>query len=304
MSVSGPVVSIVIPCHNQGRFLGEAIERALRQTYPRVDVLVVDDGSTDETARVVSEHPGVGYVRQERQGAAVARTRGLRASRGEFVIFLDADDRLLPDAVAAGLDHFEAHPACAFVTGHVRVMTEDGSPIGVPPQEHPETTFLALLAHNYIWTPGAVMYRRSALDEIGAFDPSAGGSADYELNVRIARRFSFSCHHRVVLEYRQHPANMSRDAAHMLRSAMLVRRRQRTHVAGDRDAHRAWKRGVRDVQAHFGARLVSDIKADLLARGRRRRALQRLLCLLRFYPAGLAKLMTLERWRASRTPAG
>jgi glycosyltransferase involved in cell wall biosynthesis len=300
-----PLVSIVIPCFNQGRFLGDAIQSACRQSHPNVEVLVVDDGSTDDTARVAAAHPGAIYRRQPNAGTAAARNHGLRVSRGEFIVFLDADDRLLPDAIAHGLEYLVAHADAAFVTGHVRLIDEAGAPGVVPAQDHEPAGYAALLRWNYIWTPGVVTYRRSVVDAAGGFDPSAGGSADIELNLRLARRLPIGCHHRVTLEYRQHGANMTRDPAHMLRSAVLVRRRERRHaVAGA--ARDAWRVGLREVHATFGAALIDRVKGDLIA-GRHGRAIRGLLCLLRHHPSGVVRMaapgewpkLVARRWRAA-----
>jgi glycosyltransferase involved in cell wall biosynthesis len=122
-----PLVSVVIPCYNQAHFLGEAIESVLAQRHPRLEVIVVDDGSPDDTSEVAARYPGVRCVRQENQGLSAARNAGLRHSGGEYVVFLDADDRLLPEAIEAGLRGFEAHPECAFVYGDYRVIATDGS---------------------------------------------------------------------------------------------------------------------------------------------------------------------------------
>src|SRR5690349_15716190 len=93
------LVSIIIRCYNQGHFLGEAIDSALRQTYPHVEIIVIDDGSTDNTAEVVARYRGVRSIRQPNLGRCAAGNTGLGESRGEYLVFLDADDRLLPDAV-------------------------------------------------------------------------------------------------------------------------------------------------------------------------------------------------------------
>jgi glycosyltransferase involved in cell wall biosynthesis len=294
MTMAAPLVSIVIPCYNQGRYLGEAIESARRQSHQAVEVIVVDDGSTDETPSVAAAYPDVRYVHQPNAGTAVARNRGLRESRGTFLVFLDADDRLLPEAVARSVDHLAAHPDVAFVTGHARLMEADGSPFLVPIQEHEPAGYTALLRWNYIWTPGVVMYRRAALDTVGVFDPAAGGSADFDLNIRIARRLPIACHHEVILEYRQHDANMTRDPAHMLRSAVSVRRREK-RFATDAASRAAWRAGLAAAQADFGARLIDRIKGDLV-RGSRRRAFLGLCCLLRHYPTGLALMAAPREW--------
>ncbi len=287
------VASIVIPCYNQGRFLRDAIDSALRQTYPAVEIIVVDDGSTDDTASIARKYDAVQYVEQPNQGAPAARNTGLVASRGDYLIFLDADDRLLPHAVATGIECLLVHPDWAFATGHVRLVSEDGSPAGVPEQEHAGLSpYLELLQWNYIWTPGAVMYRRTVFGQIGTFDTAAGASADYEMNIRIARRFAIGCHHQVILEYRRHRANMSADAGRMLESAVSVRRSQRKYVRNDQAAEQALKSGIETVQADFGGRLIDQVKADLRMTGCRGRALRGMWSLLRYYPAGVVRIMS------------
>ncbi|PYL19270.1 MAG: hypothetical protein DMF41_10205, partial [Verrucomicrobia bacterium] len=107
-----PLVSVVIPCYDQAHFLSEAIESVLAQTYPHFELVVVDDGSNDNTAAVVNRYPGIRYFRQENQGLAAARNAGLRQTMGEYLVFLDSDDRLLPSALEAGLRCFRENPAC------------------------------------------------------------------------------------------------------------------------------------------------------------------------------------------------
>jgi glycosyltransferase involved in cell wall biosynthesis len=294
--MSPPLVSIVIPCYNQGSFLAEAIESALRQTHPSVEVIVVDDGSTDDTRGVAARFAvaGVTCLAQANAGTAAARNHGLRASRGELVLFVDADDRLLPEAVARGCAALDAAPDAAFVTGHVALIHADGRPDVVPMQDHEPAGYAALLGWNYIWTPGVVLYRRRAVEAAGGFDPRTGGSADLDLNLRIAREHPIACHHAVVLEYRQHGANMTRDAALMLRSGVAVRRRERPH-ARRRGVTAAWRAGLRAAQADVGARLIDRVKGDLV-RGRWLQAAGGLLCLLRYHPRGLAAMAAPREW--------
>jgi glycosyltransferase involved in cell wall biosynthesis len=288
-----PLVSVIIPCYNQGRFLREAIESAARQTHGAIEIIVVDDGSTDDTSFVAAASARVRLIRQRNQGAAAARNAGLAASSAAFVVFLDADDRLLPSAVETGLRALAIHSDWSFVTGHVRLIAADGATAGTPQQEHASANpYEALLRSNYIWSPGAVLYRRDALRAHGAFDPSAGGSADYELNIRLARRMAFGCHHEPVLECRQHPASMSSNLEYMLASAVSVRRRLRRHVRGRPEIVNAWREGIRIVQDDFGERLVRRVAVDARTAGRRRAALSGFVCLLRYYPAGAARIMS------------
>ncbi|PYI51683.1 MAG: hypothetical protein DMC62_07885 [Verrucomicrobia bacterium] len=121
------LASVIIPCYNQAHFLHEAIESASAQTYSHREILVVDDGSTDNTAKVTASYPGVRYVRQENLGVASARNTGFKQSRGEYLVFLDADDRLLPEALRVGVDCLRQHPDCAFAAGFCRLIVADGS---------------------------------------------------------------------------------------------------------------------------------------------------------------------------------
>ncbi len=116
-------------------------------------------------------------------------------------MFLDADDRLLPDALEAGLGCFEEHPECAFVYGHCNFMTFDGAPLETLEQPRVESGhYLALLRDCYIWTPATVMYRREVFDSVGGFDTSVSPSADYDLYLRIARDFPIHFYDKVVAE--------------------------------------------------------------------------------------------------------
>src|SRR5829696_5537524 len=170
---SRPLVSVVIPCYNQAHFLGEAIESVLAQSHPNFEVIVVDDGSPDNTSEVAARYPGVRLVRQENQGLSGARHAGLARSEGEYVVFLDADDRLLPEALEAHLEHLKAHPECAFVSGHYRFMTNDGSPLSERPRPIiSRDRYLELLERNYIVVPAVVMYRRAIFKSVGGFDTS------------------------------------------------------------------------------------------------------------------------------------
>lgn len=127
---AAPLVSAIVPCYNQARFSPEAIESALSQTHGNRDVIVVDDGSPDATAEVTARYPDVRCLRQSNRGLAGARNAGFRASSGQYVLFLDADDRLTPNAVEAHLCCFEKHPETGFVVGDIDHISLDGSYTG------------------------------------------------------------------------------------------------------------------------------------------------------------------------------
>jgi glycosyltransferase involved in cell wall biosynthesis len=289
MTSKNRLVSIIIPCCNQAHFLAEAIESALRQTYRHFEVIVVDDGSTDGTAEVARRYPTVRYVRQDNQGQGAARNTGLRRSKGSHIVFLDADDRLLPNAVRAGLDCWEAHPQSAFVLGRYRDISHDGSPLRESPHRLPqEDYYLALLAHNCTRMIASKLYQRAVLESLGGFSTSVGGVEDWELDLRITRHFPIQWHSEVVAEYRRHHDSYSRRDASMLRVTVSVLRSQWPYARGNKSHLQAQQAGIRLVQQHYGEPLVSEARGHLLTH-RWIRAASGLVVLVRFYPKGFAK---------------
>jgi glycosyltransferase involved in cell wall biosynthesis len=283
------LVSVIIPCYNQAHFLGEAIESVFRQTYPHYEIIVVDDGSTDETANVAAGFEQVQCLTQKNLGLAAARNAGLEASRGSYLVFLDADDRLLPNALEDGIKTFNTHPECAFVYGHVQLISATGLPLPSPRQSDPQGDhYLELLRHNYIWTPGAVIYCRGVFDFVAGFNPRVDGSADFDLNARIARLFPICCSESVVLEYRRHDGGMSRDFARMLKSAVTARRLQWEFAGGSRPHEEALQTGMRTVQEDYGEKLFEQVR-NHVCENKWGRAMSGLLTLVRYYPHGLVK---------------
>jgi glycosyltransferase involved in cell wall biosynthesis len=253
------LVSIVIPCYNQAHFLHEAIESALAQTYSHREVLVVDDGSTDRTAEVAAAYATVRYIRQENLGLSAARNTGLKQSRGEYLVFLDADDRLLPKALEIGVDSLLEHPSCAFTSGYCRIIAGDGSLLAErEPRRVSSEHYLEFLRGNYIWCPASVIYRRSTFDSVNGFDPSLAACEDYDLYLRISRSSPVFCHNQFVADYRFHGSNMSVDHSRMLREALKVLDMQWDFVKGDDQRTDAFMAGRRHWQDYYGLLQMSD----------------------------------------------
>ena len=306
--MAAPLVCVVIPCFNQGHFLADAIHSVRTTGRGSAEIVVVDDGSTDGTATVAKQFPHVTYRRQPHTGLAPARNLGLAESHAEFVVFLDADDMLTPDALETGAAALEANPHCAFATG--RCLMVDASGRLQPTPEHPRLTcdaYTELLRHNYIWMPAMAMFRRSALVKVGGFAPQEQAAADYDLYLRLARRWPAFDHAAVVAYYRQHGANMSADASRMLRETLQVHGRERPHVLDDPLRLSAFTEGRRRWQEFYGTRLVEEIRRHVRAR-QWRKATRKAATLARYYPEGLRhhalKKVTLwlTRHRAVRDP--
>jgi glycosyltransferase involved in cell wall biosynthesis len=285
--VAPPLTSVVIPCYNQGAFLREALDSVRSATTRPVEVIVVDDGSTDDTAAVAASTPGTIFVRQPNAGLAAARNRGLEEARGEYVVFLDADDRLAEGGINIGAAALDENPECAFVYGRCLMMAVDGTPMPTPEQPRVERNhYRELLRHNIIWTPAMALLRREAVVRAGGFDSTVNAAADYRLYLRIARVFPVHDHARVVAYYRQHSANMSRDAARMLRESLTVLAAEWPFVRGNPDFEAAYREGWHTWQDFYGTQIVNEIRAHVRY-GEWADALRKAATLGRLHPRGL-----------------
>ncbi len=169
-------VSIVIPCYNYARFLGEAIESALAQTYQPIEVIVVDDGSTDDSVAVAKRYP-VRVIEKKNEGVAATRNRGAREATSEHIVFLDADDVLDPEFVARCSEALRRTGATYAYTEVEKFGLESGR------LETREFDGRALFNGNFI--PVTALLRRSAFLDSGGFDPTWPGHEDHELWARL-----------------------------------------------------------------------------------------------------------------------
>jgi glycosyltransferase involved in cell wall biosynthesis len=299
-----PLVSVIIPCYNQAHFVRHAIESVRAQTYPDVELILVNDGSTDDVESVAAGFPWVRCISQENRGLAAARNIGLARCGGDLVVFLDADDRLLPEALEIGVRLLTADPSLGFVAGHSRFITTEGTPL---PTEQPlrggEDPYLALLRRNSIRNPALVMFRRRVLDQAGGFDSRVDACADYEMYLRISRSHPVGFHTAVVAEYRKHGGNMSGNAALMIRQLLFVMREQRSHLTNR--AHReAFRAGRRNIREYYGDLLANQIRERLRTRSGWSRTLADVATLIRWHPRGAAEhayRKVLCVWRRSDT---
>lgn len=279
-------VSVVVTCFNQAHFLTEAIDSVLAQTYPAFEVVVVDDGSNDNTEEVAATYPEIRCVRRDNVGLAAARNTGISESRGDYLVFLDADDRLLPTALEAGVRNLGGGPAYAFVAGGHRMIAFDGALLWehtIGPED--DDMYCALLRRNFIAMHAAVMYQRFVFEAVGRFDPRPRSTEDYDMYLRIARRYPIGWHHEVVAEYRRHGSNMTRDSGRVLKSALLALALQSGEGLNARAAA-ACRAGRRFLRKYYGAEIASQIDMSLAARDWPRAAAGAL-TLLRYDPLRL-----------------
>jgi glycosyltransferase involved in cell wall biosynthesis len=279
---------VIIPCYQQAHFLGDAIDSVVTQGYSNVEVIVVNDGSHDATAAVAARYPTVRYVYQENAGLAAARNRGLSLVSGEYVVFLDADDRLLPGALRAQVRHLAANRSAGFVVGRSYYITKEGTPLPTTQQPHPSgDAYAALLQRNRIRTPAMVMFRRLALERSGPFDSRVDACADYDMYLRVARLYPVEFHDGVVAEYRRHDQNMSLNDALMLSQLCGVIRRQWRHARGNHRLRAAWHEGRRSMREYYGDRLANRIRDRIRRRAGLAGTLRDAAILSIYHPMGL-----------------
>lgn len=189
-----PRVSVVTPAYNRSRWLGEALESALTQDFAPFEVVVVDDGSTDDTPRVVrSFGDRVRYHRQDNAGQSAAVNRGVELARGDLVAFLDSDDAWLPGKLRRQVPMLDGDPGAAVLYAEVEYMDGDGRALrDARRAEHtPSGDILEpLLRENFLRTP-SVIFRRAAFLEAGGYDVSLACVNDWDMWLRLAARHRF-----------------------------------------------------------------------------------------------------------------
>ena len=292
MTPTPPLVSVVIASHNQARFLGESIESALGQTHPRVEVVVVDDGSTDQSPAIAGGYKGVRLIRQENAGVSAARNAGVAVATGDLVVFLDSDDRLPPEALATGVRELAAEPGAAFAAGRYRLIDAEGAPGRVYDWDiwgrMTTPIYDRLVRWNFIGMLAAVMFRREALPA-EPFDRTLVGAEDWELFLRIARERPVRLYDAVVAEYRRYGASVSRNSALMLACSLAVLDRQRTWVRAHREFTGAFHEGVARHRAWYGDRIVDEVLRSLRDPALRRTVPAKVAMLARHYPVGAVR---------------
>jgi glycosyltransferase involved in cell wall biosynthesis len=210
-----PAVSVIIPTYNSAGYLKDAVDSVLAQTFKDFEVLIIDDGSTDDTEAVMRNYEApVRYIRQENRGVSEARNRGIEESRGRWVAFLDADDTWYPHKLerqTAALRSSSEARVCysAFMT-----VRSDLAPIGLRRSNRQQSALDDLLMRgNVVGSICTVLAEKSLFEVAGRFDPSLSQCADWDMWVRLAALTEFLYVDEALVTYRQHATNMSRNAS-------------------------------------------------------------------------------------------
>ena len=189
-------VSVIIPTYNRANLIGKAIKSVLNQTYKDLEVIVVDDGSTDNTEEIVKSFTDfkIHYIcHKHNRGASAARNTGIKASRGEYIAFLDSDDEWLTEKLDKQMKIFvsESSEVGVVYTGDYYVDGKDKKikKVHIPRKEG--YIYEELLAGNYVGTPSALLVKKECFTKIGVFDEDLSGCEDYDMWFRIAKYYKF-----------------------------------------------------------------------------------------------------------------
>jgi len=229
-----PKISVIIPTYNRAMLLRSAINSVLSQTYDDYEIIVIDDGSTDDTAEVVKEFPAdkLRYVFQENNGRSAARNNGIKIARGEYIAFLDSDDLFLPTKLELQAQFLDNNPDYGLVYSFAKTVDESGKLLHQYFYEgdlsgwiYPD---LLSLRNNVITTP-TVMVRAQIIAELGGFDETMDICEDLDLWCRIARTYE-------VMQIRQHLASIglrSGERLNIIESVAARKRYYRNAMARD-----------------------------------------------------------------------
>ena len=222
-----PTVTVVIPSYNSMRYIAETMETVLNQTYRDFEVLVVNDGSTDDTPnwveRLSEKEPKVRMVSQANQGLAGARCTGVTNAKGKYVAFIDDDDLWELTKLEKQVNSLESNPEAGVCYTWTALADSEGKPTGrVIASEAEGNVWTKMTEMNIVCCGSTPMIRRSCFDEVGLFDREVSPSDDWDMWWRISAKYPFTLIKEPLILYRQHPNNSSKKCEHMLKTSRIL----------------------------------------------------------------------------------
>lgn len=230
-AASPPVVSVVVPAYNVAWCIRRAIDSVLAQDFGPCELIVVNDGSTDETAQVLAAYgEALHPIHQSNRGMSAARNVGIKSARGMYIAFLDADDWWLPGKISRQVELMQSRPEIGFCSTAARVEDGEGQLLNLWRCTHGSTQILeTLFAQNAAIAGGcsAVMARRSLFDRVGLFDETLGGFEDPDLWMRLAAVSGYACIDETLAVILRREASVSRNLDSMRSAALRSMRKNR-----------------------------------------------------------------------------
>jgi glycosyltransferase involved in cell wall biosynthesis len=249
-----PAVSVVIPAFNAAWCVGKAIESVLSQDCEDREIIVVDDGSTDDTAAVLARYAGaIRVIAQANGGMSNARNAGIRAARGEFLAFLDSDDWWLPGKLSRQVELLRTRPDLGFCSCSARVEDMEGRLLNLWECPTWHGPFVVHLFGSGADVPGscsAVLARRALVLEVGAFDETLRGAEDPDLWIRLAAISGYACLPEPLSVILRRPGSVSRNLEAMRESTLRMMRKNRPLLPHDMQGS-YWRSCIAGVYADY-----------------------------------------------------
>jgi len=259
------LVSVIIPCYNQSRFLNRAIKSVIEQSYGSIEIIVVDDGSTEDIKNITDNYSQVIFIRQDNQGLPAARNTGIRNSNGNYLLFLDADDWLYPDAIDENLKIAQNFPDAVMVSGAYDLYYENTHEFIDAPKKFVSDVYISMLQSNFIDMIATVLFKRSVFDEY-LFNENLQNCEDYDLYLKLTRHYPIHLHDKKIAIYSQHDSNMSNNPLKMVAGALTVLKSNRKEISNLNEIS-AYIRGLHSWKVYYGELifkdyLISSVKKD------------------------------------------
>lgn len=247
-------VSAIIPAYNAAWCVSRAIDSALAQDYPGLEVIVVDDGSSDDTPKVLADYgDDIHVVRQVNGGLSNARNTGIQTARGDYVAFLDADDWWLPEKIKTQVKLMRDHPGIGFCSVATNVEDPDGNFLNLWPCPQWQGSFLETLFRENAAVAGSgsgVMVRRELFEKTGLFDEHLKSLEDIDMWMRLAAVAGYACVSEPLAVIVKHPDSMSRNLDVMRESAIRVMEKNRSLLPLQQQDG-PWRNGMATVFADY-----------------------------------------------------
>lgn len=237
LNVPKPLVSVIIPTYNHRNYILDALNSVFAQTFTDYEIILVNDGSPDDTAerlKPLADSGKIIYIEQKNQGQASARNRGIAGARGDFIAFLDDDDLWPTDKLEWQVHHLQSRPDLGMVGGSCVIFEKVIPRLDGQDEDIRQITFESLFRGNPFHSPGQTLIRSSALQAVGGFDSTIWGTEDLELYMRLARTVGVDLSARVALFYRVHPNNASKALGRMMSNGKRAILKNLPHVPSER----------------------------------------------------------------------
>jgi len=258
MSRQSPTVTVVIPTYNRAHLIGRALRSVLAQTHQDFEIIIVDDGSSDDTEEVINNYPDqrITYYRHGRnRGGSVARNTGIELAKGRFIAFLDSDDEWLPRKLEkqVGISLKSESPDSIVVyTGLLYLDGRDSKTIKAEIPLRSGWLFSHLLLDNVVGGCSAVMVPRKCLDVVGTFDETLHSSQDLDLWIRLSKRFPFFAVNEVLCRVYVHEARITQDVQAKVQARERIFEKHSQEIRKNRKAHGYYHFKTAKIYCHNG----------------------------------------------------